>query len=104
MDNNFDKDELLLRAVLPNGMYWKNGKLSSAAFKTKKGLSVSRVYDRPLEDAVHTMTQEFKGSIVSFRVEECTKVKAYVQYAPSKKNIYHCNVLQSPSEVVLSDF
>lgn len=103
MDNKFEETEMLLRAVLPATMYWKNGKLSSAAFKDKNGLSVNRVYDQNLETAITTMKSRFCGSIVSVLVKDCNDVSACVKYLPSKNNAYHCEIHQSEVIKILNE-
>ena len=103
MDNKFEETELLLRAVRPSSMYWKDGKLSSAAFKDKYGLSVTRVYDQELKTAITTMKNNLQGSIVSVFVKDCHDVSACVKYLPSKTNIYHCEIHQSETIVILDE-
>lgn len=103
MDNQFEETELLLRAVLPATMYWNNGKLSSAAFKDKNGLSVNRVYDQKLETAITTMKSSLQGSIVSVLVKDCNDVSACVKYLPSKNNAYHCEIHQSKTIKMLNE-
>lgn len=104
MDNNFDSRELLLRAVLPISLYWKDGRLSSAAFKDKNGLSVSRTYERNLNIAVESMRSFFTGDIISVSVENCNSVNACVKYLPSQTNKYHCEIHRSDTVRLLSDF
>ena len=103
MDNKFKETELLLRAVRPSTMYWKNGRLSSAAFKDKNGLSVTRLYDQELEVAITTMKSNLQGSIVSVYVKDCNDISASVKYLPSKSNPYHCEIHQSDTIKVLSE-
>ena len=103
MNNQFEDTELLLRAVLPLGMYWENGSLSSAAFKDKKGLSVDRVYDRNLEIAVTKIKTTLRGSIVSVSVGDCRDVSACVKYLPSPNNPYHCEIHHSKKEKLLDE-
>ena len=92
MNNQFKDTELLLRAVLPSEIYWENGSLSSAAFKDRRGLSVDRVYDRNLQEAVVKMKTTLRGSIVSVFVGDCRNVSACVKYLPSQSNRYHCEI------------
>ena len=93
MTDTFKDDEKLYRAVLPNGMYWKeNGKLSSAAFLDRKGLSVDRGNYRPDEEAVRDIRHHLQGSVMSVTVEDCRTVEASVLYRPSRRNIYHSEV------------
>ena len=106
MDKTFDMHERLLRAVYPANRrpdFWKDGKLSSAALKDKKGLSVTRTYDRPLKDAVLWMSQHFQGTIVSISVASCSAVQACVKYRPSQTNPYHSEIHGSETQVELSD-
>ena len=106
MDGTFDANELLLRAVWPANRrpdFWKNGRLSSAALKDKRGLSVNRTSDLPLGDAVLLMSRKFEGIIVSISVPACNQVQAHLKYCPSCDNIYHREIHGSPTEIMLSD-
>lgn len=106
MPFEFDELELLPRAVRPANQrpdFWRNGKLSSAAFKDKRGLSVVRTYDRPLQESVNFMRKNFVGVIVSVTVEDCNTVQAYVKYCPSSANEYHSEIHGSKTEIMLSD-
>lgn len=78
MDNNFDEKEMLLRVVLPDDIYWKDdGSISSAAFKDSNGLSVDRVNNRSLSEAVGYIHNHFpQRIIVSVEVQDCNSVKA----------------------------
>ena len=106
MDETFDEHEKLLRAVWPPTKrpdFWHNGRLSSAALKDKKGLSVERTYDRTVADAVSVMIQKLQGLIVSITVSDCNAVQACIKYKPSQTNPYHSEIHGSESEVMLSD-
>lgn len=106
MDGTFNENEQLLRAVWPANRrpdFWENGRLSSAALKDKRGLSVNRTYDLPLENAVLIMSEQFSGLIVSISVAACNAVDAYVKYCPSQTNVYHSEIHGSPTEVMLDD-
>ena len=107
MDNNFSQNEFLLRAVYPENIkpfYWKNGRLSSAALKDKKGLSVDRTYSRDLlTSAIEMRKRNLKGYIFSFSVKSCLKVNTYLFYNPSKENIYHSEIHSSETRVDLTD-
>lgn len=107
MDNNFSQNEFLLRAVYPENIkpfYWKNGHLSSAALKDKKGLSVDRTYSRDLlTSAIEMRKRNLKGYIFSFSVKSCLKVNTYLFYNPSKENIYHSEIHSSKTRVELTD-
>ena len=102
----FDEEEKLFRAVRPvcNGkIFIENGKISSAAFKDKKGLSVDRQGYREINDCLKTMKQKFEGIIVSVLVNQCNKLQIKICYCPSKNNEYHTELHQSDDERLLSD-
>ena len=107
MDNNFSQNEFLLKAVYHENIkpfYWKNGHLSSAALKDKKGLSVDRTYSRDLlTSAIKKKKRNLKGYIFSFSVKSCLKVNTYLFYNPSKENIYHSEINLSKTRVDLTD-
>lgn len=107
LPEKFNDDEKLYRAVLPCSLFWKkddNGelRLSSAALKDSRGLSVDRGYGRPDSEVVDSMRQRLEGKIVSFEVRDCRSVKALVLYKPSSKNCYHSEVHGSEDKVPLS--
>ncbi len=106
MPFEFDEMELLLRAVWPANQrpnFWRNGKLSSAAFKDKNGLSVNRVYDQSLQESINFIRKTLTGVIVSLTVKDCNTVQAYVKYCPSSTNKYHSEIHGSKTEIMLSD-
>ena len=107
MDNNFSQNEFLLKAVYHENIkpfYWKNGHLSSAEKKKKKGLSVDRTYSRDLlTSAIEMRKRNLKGYIFSFSVKSCLKVNTYLFYNPSKENIYHSEINLSKTRVDLTD-
>lgn len=101
-----EEKELLLRAVLPANKrpdFWKGNRLSSAAFKDPKGLSVSRVFDRPLNDAVDWMKSHLKGPIFSVTVLNCIVIHAHLVNRPSPYVPYHYEIHGGENTVVLSD-
>ncbi len=104
MDNTFNEDEKLYRAVYPpskSNMYWKtDGSLSSAAFADKKGLSVERGNNRQSSEVVEAMKETFTGCIVSVKVKDCNETNAVVKYCPSKRSKYHSEI-HSSSDVIL---
>lgn len=106
MDESFDEREKLLRAVRPPNRrpdFWINGRLSSAALKDKRGLSVDRTFDRPVKIAVESMKTRLEGYIVSFPVSLCNFTQVYLRYLPSRDNPYHSEMHGSETDVVLSD-
>lgn len=102
MPHQFNDDELLLRAVLSRPWFWKDGKLSSAALKDSKGLSVDRTYNRPLDEAISYMLQHLTGSVVTFSMDDCKAVNAVVKYCPIEENIYHSEIHGSEEQPRLS--
>lgn len=103
MDNTFCNDEKLYRAVLPLEMFWKsNGKLTSAAFKDRHGLSVERGYYRKDDVVVENIRKNLTGSIISVNVGQCRSTDALVRYLPSKNNQYHSEIHKSENEKLLS--
>ena len=105
MNNSFLSHEKLYRAVYPDAMFWKaNGKISSAAFLSRKGgCSVDRGDFRNDKDVVLDMRQRnFKGSIVAVTVQNCNDVEAVPVYAPSKNNIYHSEIHGSNENITLT--
>ena len=100
LPEKFNEDELLLRAVRMSPDYWRNDKLSSAAFKDAHGLSVERTHTRTVQECITHIRSYLKGSIVSLSLEDCASVKAIVRYKPTT-NIYHCEIHGSHDRVVL---
>lgn len=102
MNNEFENDEKLYRAVYPYDMFWTSGgKVSSAAFKDKNGLSVERGYYRDDYLVVEDMNKRFEGNIVCVTVEDCRNVHAKVKYKPSHSSKYHSEIHGSDT-VILS--
>ena len=105
MNNTFNDDEQLYRAVYPPdrmSMFWKhNGTISDAALKDRNGLSVNRGYYRSDSDVLKSMENAFSGSVISFTVGDCREEKAIVLYKPTK-NIFHSEVHGSYDNPVLS--
>ena len=106
MDNSFDLNEKLYRAVYPPeiaDMFWRrDGSVSSAAFADPKGLSVDRGASRPETDIVESMQKRFVGRIISLFVKNCTDIGAVVKYCPSSSNPYHSEIHGSETTPLLS--
>ena len=105
MDEHFEPNEKLYRAVYPDAMFWKdNGKVSSAAFLSRKGgCSVDRGDYRNDTAVVQDMRERnFKGSIISVTVQDCINVKAEAIYAPSRTNIYHSEIYSNKERKLLT--
>ncbi|MCR5625700.1 MAG: hypothetical protein K6F99_00125 [Lachnospiraceae bacterium] len=106
MDDHFDPNEKLYRAIYPPEvaeMFWrKDGTVSSAAFADPKGLSVDRGDHRSDETVVSIMRERFTGRIISLYVKNCVNVGASVKYLPSAHNTYHSEIHGSDTVVLLS--
>jgi len=106
MDNNFPLEEKLYRAVFPpeiREMFWKeNGKVSSAAFLDKKGLSVERGNFRQDSDVLEKMKSFFIGKVISVTVKNCFDIKAIPKYLPSERSVFHSEIHGSETVVILS--
>lgn len=99
-------EDLLLRSIWPANQrpgFWQGQRLSSAAFKDPKGLSVSRVYTRALREAVEWMSTNFHGPVYSVTMFTCNRVKADVKNKPSKYVPYHYEIHGGENEIELSD-
>ena len=106
MDNTFNSNEKLYRAVYPPevaDIFWKrDGSVSSAAFADPKGLSVDRGDYRTDNDVLKSMRKLFKGHIISLYVKNCSDVHAPVCYLPSRSNPYHSEIHGSTTSLLLS--
>ena len=101
---NFKSKEKLYRAVLPpedRELFWENGKVSSAAFKDPKGLSVDRQNNRNNIDCIEYLKESKRGPIVSIQVKHCNEVDALVLSKPTE-NPHHCEIHGSETKKVLS--
>lgn len=106
MDNTFEMNEKLYRAVYPPEiaeMFWrKDGTISSAAFADPKGLSVDRGDYRPDNDVVLSMRKRFTGRIISLYAKNCIDIGAAVKYLPSASNPYHSEIHGNDTNPLLS--
>ena len=104
MDDYFEPTEKLFRAVLPEGIFWReDGTLTSAAFKDDNGLSVDREGGRSLAEAVAFIQQHLDGQIVWVAVSDCNAKKALVRYLPVEGNAYHSEIHRDEQRKRLSD-
>lgn len=104
---SFSCNEELVRAVRDRNSrpdYWIGDRVSTAAFKDPKGMSVTRTDGQSLEDTVEWMKKHFVGTMVSFSVLLCKEIKAVVKHIPSHNNPRHSEVHGSNKDVLLSDF
>lgn len=106
MDNTFPDCEKLYRAVFPESykeMFWKkSGKVSSAAFTDRAGLSVDRGNFRDDKIVIEDMRKFFQGCIISFTVGQCREADIVVKYKPTKRDRYHSEIHGSEDMPLLS--
>lgn len=106
MVDEFNNDEKLYRAVYPpeiNDLFWKkDGSLTSAAFRDKRGLSVERGFYREDEQVVRAMSNYFSGIVAVVTVRDCRDVNALVLYLPTGRSKYHSEIHGSKERIVLS--
>ena len=106
MDNSFNDDEKLYRAVYDRNKkpsFWKrDGSLSSAALLTDDGLSVERGDYREDNTVLYDMAGRLKGLGVAFYVGDCRNTDAVVLYKPTRSSKYHSEVHESSNNEILS--
>lgn len=90
MDSEFYDKEKLYRAVLPIDPFIKGcGKISSAAFKDKNGLSVDKQMHRLNSEAVNFIKSSKRGDIYSVTTNDCDDKCIECKYLPTDDNKYH---------------
>lgn len=92
MNNAFDDErENLFRAVLPKHIFDKRkGRISSAAFKDPKGVSVDRGAGRPDKIAAKALLAHgLHGSVCAVSVLDCQSANVFINPEPSRKNSFH---------------
>lgn len=98
MDDCFEDEEKLYRAVIPKDMYIKkDGSLTSAAFKATDGCSVDRGNYRNDNDAVSFMRKTLEGSVYSILVKTCRERDIYIKYEPTDGNPFHSGLYKDLS-------
>ncbi len=101
--SSFSENEKLYRAVRPLEHFWtKDGtRLSSAAFRTRKGesyLSVDRQDGRANDECIKAMRKKLEGAIVSVTYEQCTSSQIKIEPHPSTHNPWHCGLVNGLDE------
>ena len=89
------ENEKLLRGILP--IYVKSDNtISSAAFKPRngEGVSVDRVADRTLEDAIEFLLAKLKRSnrVGSITVKQCNDIPVNIVLSPSTSDPFHVEI------------
>lgn len=101
MDNHFEPQERLFRAVRPE--YWhEDGTLDSNAFRWSKGLSVDRDGGRPYELASECLYSRIPEAIISVSAGVCQENSVLIRYLPSPTNKYHCELHSSETKIKLT--
>jgi len=114
MGDAFEDDELLFRAVMPQGVFIKdNGEYTSAVFRDRAGLSTDRQMGRERTECVFRLACSKQGGgrdIISVSVGACrsSECNAYVEHDPVKgalaedENPYHTLIKQSKDKLQLT--
>ncbi len=106
MTKQFEVSEKMYRVVYPPDimpMFWKeNGKISSAVFKDKNGLSVERAGGRKEREIISDIRKRFCGAIISLLAGDCFACEALIKYLPSKRSVYHSEIHGSTERKLLS--
>ncbi|MBL1121410.1 MAG: hypothetical protein D8M26_00810 [Ignavibacteriae bacterium] len=107
VNSEITDNEHLLRAVKPWRRFWKKNasKVSSAAFKEKKdkGFSVDRDGDRDFKEIISSFEKRFgdDSGIITLLAEKCRAIPTYLIPKP-EHNIYHAEIHNSETEIILS--
>lgn len=106
MDNIFHEEEKLYRLIIPKNWYFEEDRISSAAFKDSKGLSVDRDGDRKDIEIINSFFSRFNNenieAIACIDVKTCIDLNTYLKYAPTDDNIYHSEIHDSINRITLS--
>lgn len=97
MSGQVNNTEHIYRAIHPHKDFIKeNGRISSAAFKDPKGLSVEQGLGRADKDVVaHIRQSKLQGKVAKIPVDICNKAKIII-FNDKAKNIYHRLLLNKP--------
>lgn len=103
----FEEKELLCRAVLPCARFFlkHNGRLSNAAFKDRRGLSVDRQAGRTEEECVRFMKDDrgLHGDVYAVTYHDCEAIEALVLPIPTPNDVFHCEIHGSQTQAELFD-
>ena len=105
MNEYFQPDELLFRAVWPKDITFKDaGRISSSAFKDPKGqgLSVDRSGERSAEEAAAFLLSHLQGVAVYVTVADCIECSALPCWKPHPANEWHSEIHQNENVKLLS--
>ena len=102
VNNEVSNNEWLYRLVLNKPNYWKENenRVSSAAFKDSKGVSVDRDGERPESKIIEELNHRFIekiGGIVKIQAGFCRNSGAIPLSKPEVDNVYHCIIIGKES-------
>jgi len=102
--NEIDNEEFLYRKILNKPNFWKAefNRHSSAAFKQSNGLSVDRNHTRKDSDIIEQLKNTNIKSIVKIKCETCISIPTFPIYKPEADNIYHSEIHNSNSIILLT--
>ncbi len=104
MEDTIGKDEFLYRGIHEIWITKEdNNRISSAAFKQASGCSVDRDGGRKKEDCISRLLglKDF-GAVCRIVNYEVSQSGAVSVYCPSKTNIYHTEIRDSPEKIEIS--
>lgn len=98
LDDKFESEENLFRAI--HHCHWDSevNSFTSATFKDSTGCSVDRQSDRSIMESTNELLKSKPNAIAVIRLtyEDCKSVEATVKYDPvEKKNLFHSLILDS---------
>ena len=103
----YKEEEKLYRGVYPNSDFWNSqiGKISSAVFKDKRGVSTDREKERDAQLCVSFLLSHLSadGSVVSLTVKQCIDAGILVVSDPKDDNEYHSLIITSSDKLHLTD-
>ncbi len=110
MNKTINDTEFLYRGIIEEWYDKENNRISSAAFKDKKGVSVDRDgTNRKEKECIKTiLSKERRPPRKSFYMvcklltKQVREKEAFVKYCPSKNNIYHSEIHNSENKIPLS--
>lgn len=109
LNNTIADTEFLYRGIIEEWYDKENNRISSAAFKDSKGVSVDRDGNRNEKECVKTILSiERKPprkpfyKVCKLLTKQVRESEAFVKYCPSNSNVFHSEIHNSENEVVLS--
>lgn len=100
ISQQIDGQEFLYRGIVENNWDYTRNRISSAAFKDSKGVSVDRDAFRDKEECIKALNKKknFFG-ICRVKTQIVRELNAIVKYLPEKDNIYHSEIHDSITDI-----